>query len=262
MNFAILGLGCMGQIHAETLTAAGHHVRLSSDTEEETQRVFDKPDLFDAVIIASPDYMHADHVCMALAHGKHVFCEKPLATSDASLSRIAMMAEQHPECRIACHLPLRYLIPAIPDVGNLLGFGFCYVWGRASKLNGWRGLPGYSMVFGGGIHVIDAFMYATGRPLTVLAVAKAKNYMNALLRSGDAVGGMIVDFARDDGYHGHMLSLTGDRNGWFWPNVTTTDKQRGLLEFLDCVKTGAPTNFVSAMEAHRVCAAIEAESPL
>lgn len=33
----------------------------------------------DAVTICTPNHMHARHAMIALAHGKHVFCEKPLA---------------------------------------------------------------------------------------------------------------------------------------------------------------------------------------
>ena len=35
----------------------------------------------DAVYIASPHQFHADHVCMAAAHGKHILVEKPMALS-------------------------------------------------------------------------------------------------------------------------------------------------------------------------------------
>ena len=37
-----------------------------------------RPDI-DAVTICTPNHMHGRHAMIALAHGKHVFCEKPLA---------------------------------------------------------------------------------------------------------------------------------------------------------------------------------------
>ena len=40
------------------------------------------PDL-DAVWLVTPTSLHADHVIAAIAAGKHVFCEKPLALGRA-----------------------------------------------------------------------------------------------------------------------------------------------------------------------------------
>jgi phthalate 4,5-cis-dihydrodiol dehydrogenase len=41
-----------------------------------------------AVYIASPHQLHADHVCIAASHGKHVLVEKPMALSLAECSRM------------------------------------------------------------------------------------------------------------------------------------------------------------------------------
>lgn len=45
------------------------------------------PDL-EAVIVATADAFHADHACLALEAGKHVLCEKPLATSVEDAERL------------------------------------------------------------------------------------------------------------------------------------------------------------------------------
>lgn len=45
-------------------------------------------DSLDAVVIATPTSTHADLACAALAAGKHVLIEKPLATSDGECRRI------------------------------------------------------------------------------------------------------------------------------------------------------------------------------
>jgi predicted dehydrogenase len=37
--------------------------------------------MIDSVIISSPDSTHSSYIKTALEHGKHVFCEKPLSTS-------------------------------------------------------------------------------------------------------------------------------------------------------------------------------------
>ena len=51
------------------------------------------PDV-DAVYIATPHQLHAAHACTALAHGKHVLVEKPLAVSLAECDSIVAAAEK------------------------------------------------------------------------------------------------------------------------------------------------------------------------
>jgi predicted dehydrogenase len=58
------------------------------------RRLFDTPNAFDAVIVSTPDHMHAPIALAAMQLGKHVYCEKPLAHTvhEAQLMRLA--AEQ------------------------------------------------------------------------------------------------------------------------------------------------------------------------
>lgn len=51
----------------------------------------------DAVVIATPPYLHAEQLSMALAAGKHVLLEKPLAESMESVNKIVAAVEQAPE---------------------------------------------------------------------------------------------------------------------------------------------------------------------
>jgi predicted dehydrogenase len=61
----------------------------------------------DAVAIASPPATHAEVALTALAAGRHVFCEKPLATDPASARRIAAAAERSDRVLVVDHV-LRY----------------------------------------------------------------------------------------------------------------------------------------------------------
>lgn len=48
----------------------------------------------DVVYIASPHQFHADHACMAAAHGKHILVEKPMALSVDECTRMVDAARQ------------------------------------------------------------------------------------------------------------------------------------------------------------------------
>ncbi len=48
----------------------------------------------DAVLIATPDHIHAPAALAAIGHGKHVYCEKPLAHSVAEVRKITEAARK------------------------------------------------------------------------------------------------------------------------------------------------------------------------
>jgi predicted dehydrogenase len=58
------------------------------------RRLFEKPDAFDAVIVSTPDHMHAPIALAAMALGKHVFCQKPLTHTVDEARRMRQVAEE------------------------------------------------------------------------------------------------------------------------------------------------------------------------
>ncbi|MFD1775379.1 Gfo/Idh/MocA family protein [Paenibacillus rhizophilus] len=52
-------------------------------------------DEIDAVYIASPNSLHAEHALICISHGKHVLCEKPAATNAAELRRVIEAARSN-----------------------------------------------------------------------------------------------------------------------------------------------------------------------
>ena len=60
------------------------------------RRVFDKPKAFDAVVVATCEHTHAIATYLALTHGKHVYCEKPLAYNIWETRLIRETAAKHP----------------------------------------------------------------------------------------------------------------------------------------------------------------------
>ncbi|MCR4414980.1 MAG: bi-domain-containing oxidoreductase, partial [Thermoguttaceae bacterium] len=62
-------------------------------------------DRTDAVFIVTPHSRHADAVCRALAAGKAVFCEKPLAVTAEQVARVRQALNSLASCATACPLP-------------------------------------------------------------------------------------------------------------------------------------------------------------
>ena len=59
--------------------SAKHHIPHTFTSLEEMAQ----SPLIDAVYIASPNFLHADQSILCMKHGKHVLCEKPLASNAA-----------------------------------------------------------------------------------------------------------------------------------------------------------------------------------
>lgn len=105
VNFGVIGAGRIGKIHARNLAynISGAKVLAVSDVNQQAaiecaqdlgipKAVQDYREIItdkniDAIFICSSTNTHIDIICEAAAHGKHIFCEKPL---DHDLKRIDM----------------------------------------------------------------------------------------------------------------------------------------------------------------------------
>ena len=74
------------------------------------------------VIVGSPNFCHKDDIAAAFASNKHVFAEKPLATTVEDCIAIDTMHRQRPELRFATGFVLRYA-PLYRQVKQLLHEG-------------------------------------------------------------------------------------------------------------------------------------------
>jgi predicted dehydrogenase len=93
LNIAVIGVGGRGQanlrgVATENIVALCdvdvNPVRKTAEKYREAKqyvdfrKLFDKPAAFDAVVVSTCEHTHAAAVLLALKHGKHVYCEKPL----------------------------------------------------------------------------------------------------------------------------------------------------------------------------------------
>src|SRR5262249_52235683 len=93
LNIAIIGSGGRGganlqsvssenivalcDVNARNLDAAAAKYPKASKYSD-FRKLFDRPSEFDAVVVSTCEHTHAFATMLALQHGKHVYCEKPL----------------------------------------------------------------------------------------------------------------------------------------------------------------------------------------
>jgi predicted dehydrogenase len=221
--------------------AARHGI---ADTTPDAAALLARPDL-DLVSIASWDDAHHAQVCAALSSGKHVFVEKPLCQTEAHAREIAGLLAAHPGLRLSSNLPLRR-IPRFRELrervrdgrfGRLFLLEGDYDYGRLHKLtDGWRGdLEHYSIVAGGGVHLIDLLLWLTGDAIVEVSAMGTRvatqgtkfrdpDTVVAILRfAGGAIGKLGCNFAcvhphfhgvRVYGTEASFVNALGDATLW------------------------------------------------
>lgn len=79
-------------------------------------------DAVDAVIIATPNGLHADQTVAALRAGKHVFCQKPIGMTMAEADSVVAEAARHPDRILQYGFMLRFT-PPLADLRQRLADG-------------------------------------------------------------------------------------------------------------------------------------------
>lgn len=234
LGVAVVGLG-VGEQHARAI-AANDACRLAALVDIDPRRAstlaaalpcrppvrsFDEvlaDRAIGLVVLASYDDAHAEQVVAALDAGKHVFVEKPLCRTSAELARIRHAWRRHGgRARLASNLVLRAAPlyrwlrdeAASGGLGQLYAFDGDYLYGRLSKItDGWRGdMPGYSVMAGGGVHLVDLMMWICGeRPRSVRAVGNGICTRGTAFRQADFVA---ATFAFASGLIGRVTAHFG-----------------------------------------------------
>jgi predicted dehydrogenase len=176
-------------------------------------------DDIDVIDICTPGDTHAEIAIAALASGKHVLCEKPLANTVAEAeAMVAAAAAAHPDgVRAMCGFNYRR-VPAVALLRNLIAAGRLgdvrHV--RAAYLQDWIVDPAFPMVWrlrreiaGSGAlgdigaHIIDMTQFVTGQRLTGVS-ALTETFVTERPTAGGGTDAVTVDdaalfFGRLDG---------------------------------------------------------------
>jgi predicted dehydrogenase len=112
LGFGVVGVGIMGQMRLRTLKNLEnvHVVGIADINPQRAEEVAKKfginkwfanyedllkePEL-EAVVVATPDFAHRDIVISAAEAGKHIHCEKPLATTLSDADKMIYAARRH-----------------------------------------------------------------------------------------------------------------------------------------------------------------------
>ena len=139
------------------------------------------PDV-DVVHICTPNHLHAPFARMALSRGKHVICEKPLATTSADAAELVELARS---AGVVAAVPFIYrYYPTVRESRarvasgasgpiHLIHGSYLQDWLSTAKDHNWRVDPilgGASRAFADiGVHWCDLVEFATGHRITALA---------------------------------------------------------------------------------------------
>lgn len=140
-----------------------------------------KADDIDAVYIASPNSLHCEQAVMMLEHGKHVLCEKPIASNAAELKKMAAAAKENNvvlmEAMRSIHTPgFKAIEQNLPKLGTLrrATFQFCQYSSRYDRFkegiieNAFRPELGGGALKDIGVYCVHAMVRLFGRPKKLL----------------------------------------------------------------------------------------------
>lgn len=136
-RIGLIGAGRIARVHAEAYRSVTRgRITVCTDPVESAvrglasdygfdiapdfQAVLDDPDV-DAVLIATPNDLHADQTIAALRAGKHVFCQKPIALTLADADRV--VAEAANSDRVVQFGFMLRFTPPLPELRKRIASG-------------------------------------------------------------------------------------------------------------------------------------------
>lgn len=137
----------------------------------------------DAVVVATPDFLHRDIVCDLLKAGKHVLCEKPMALcredcvamiraskESGKFLMVGQIVRKNPTFIKAKELIDR------GEIGELVSVESEYAHDYSGMKSNWRKDPAHPrhIITGGGCHAVDMLRWIAGNPTEVFAYSNHK----------------------------------------------------------------------------------------
>lgn len=245
---AIVGTGFIAAVHAAALRELDVEVVAVCGRTRERAEAFGRGRAYgdlrelleseqvDAVHICTPNDVHAEQALVALEHGVHVMCEKPLAVSTQQSDRLVGAAADRGLIGATCYhvrgYPLVEHMRAEAAAGALGRITFVHGRYLCDDLlypaSGWRTDParsGPSYVVGDlGTHWLDVAEHVTGlRIAEVLADFRSfaggplEDYAALLMRfEGGASGSLVLSAGAAGRKNQLLLECEGTKAGFTW----------------------------------------------
>ncbi len=212
----------------------------------------------DAVFVVSPDALHREHVLLALAAGKPVLCEKPLAMNAGEAEEMLAAAEaagvlfgvaQNMRYNLAVDLMRRWIVEGRIGKPQLAHAQFCYETSKSPRT--WINDP--TLARGGpigdvGIHCIDALCYVLADWVSAVSTLAHRD-----AASGEVESHAVVSLAFRSGAMGTVTTTTRAA----YRSLVEVTGERGSLSCEDAMTVDHPVSLV-----HRQDGAVVAEQPV
>lgn len=245
----IIGTGFMGTVHTRAVRAAGGEVRAYAGRDlgrvaeaaaaARVPHVLSAYELIahpeiDLVHICTPNAQHLELARAAIAAGKHVVCEKPLAASEADARELVEAAAQ---AGVVAAVPFVYrFYPTAREARARIREGGERVWlahghylqdwlAERSSYN-WRVADGDSRAFADiGVHWCDLFEFVTGHRISRLLAQRSRLH-ETRVRGAQEIpveteDGVTMLFETDGGATGSLVvsQATHGRKNRLWLSV-------------------------------------------
>ena len=254
MRCAVIGAaGVAGRRHWATFDAAGYEFIDCLDKGDNWKQAVREADV---VSICTPDDLHAEMTCFALAAGKHVLCEKPLSHRMDELEQIEECVRKADGQTFGTNFPLRHLKCLPYDKAYLIE---C-LYERGRLRTEWRSEQWYSLIVGGGIHLVDLIIrnwhgeIKQAEPVFTIDNENGRIYEQGVFIRGE----MLIRITCDFGFIGpHRVSIIAHtamgQASIFREMDEDYDKTSDIRQFIADVESGQPGNGADAIRANRIC---------
>jgi len=232
LRIAFAGTGYISKIHAQaaqnldlelaavvnhkidSMVEFGKRFRITRQYESVDALLKDRN--VDALVVSTPNYLHAPQAIAALKAGVHVIVEKPMAMKADEAEQICEAAERSGTLLMVAHCwrfdpDVLWLKEQSPKLGKIIrtkGYGVHTNWGPG----GWftqKQFAGGGAMADMGIHALDTARFLLDDPNPVQVYAKLGTYYKDF--DVDDTGVIIVE--RDNG------AISYFESGWWQPHT-------------------------------------------
>ncbi|BAD77505.1 hypothetical conserved protein [Geobacillus kaustophilus HTA426] len=162
-------------------------------------------DGIDAVYIASPNALHAEQAILLMNHGKHVLCEKPLASNAREVKAMIEAAERNGvvlmEAMKATLLPtFRPIRENLPKLGRIRRYvaNYCQYSSRYDAYKQGTVLNAFNPAFSNGA-LMDLGVYCLYPMVVLFGQPRGVKAQSVKLESGvDGEGSIVLDYGDMD----------------------------------------------------------------